>query len=553
MVVSRRSGAPQAATSRPSLFPLTARTGAYPASSSSTRAVHTSPACRIRPALAQARRPPRAGRYSSGGVHACPRAPPPSPPRFFRAEPWRKPRPTADRAGRWSLCMSRRCPGRSLPVTVAACLTGSRAWTSGAPPWWSPTRTRCTSPIPGTPSWTWSATTWPWRRARCAASAGRPMALKRFVNGVDGEPFFQKRAPGQPAGVDRDGRAQLPVRAARADEVVVRDAAALAWVVNLGCIDLNPHPVRADDLDHPDELRVDLDPVPGRAVARRCATWPWWSGDVLTDYGLTGWPKTSGSRGIHIYARIEPRWTFARGAPRRAGPGPRGRAARPRARHQQVVEGGAARRLPRLQPERQGPHGRLRLFGPARLPDARVSTPLAWEEVPRLRPGGVHLGTVPGAVRGARRPVGRHRRGGRLAGRRCSSWPRARGGRAGDAPWPPHYASRRASRPACSRRERRQPGSGRLRPGGAAPAQDAADRDRPGARPRTRRWPGWSAGRRGTRRSWAARRRPTCWSTRCGGAAPRGTGSGSTCGTSPRPSGPPQEPLEVDYDPWTQG
>src|SRR6478735_12480683 len=137
---------------------------------------------------------------------------------------------------------------------------------------------------------------------------GRPMALKRFVNGADGEFFFQKRAPS--ARPDWIETVELKFPSGRtAHEIVVRDAAQLAWIVNLGCIDLNPHPVRADDLDHPDELRVDLDPVPGigwpqilqvALVAR----------DALADFGLTGWPKTSGSRGFHIYTRIEPRWTF---------------------------------------------------------------------------------------------------------------------------------------------------------------------------------------------------------------------------------------------------
>ncbi len=136
----------------------------------------------------------------------------------------------------------------------------------------------------------------------------RPMALKRFVNGADGDFFFQKRAPAsRPPWIDA---VELRFPSGRiAQEIVVRDAAQLAWVVNLGCIDLNPHPVRDRDLEHPDELRVDLDPVPGvpwsqiREVARV-------AGEVLRDHGLTGWPKTSGSRGIHVYARIAPRWTF---------------------------------------------------------------------------------------------------------------------------------------------------------------------------------------------------------------------------------------------------
>ena len=127
---------------------------------------------------------------------------------------------------------------------------------------------------------------------------GRPMALKRFVNGAEGEPFFQKRAPEKRPDFVQTVELSFP-SGRTADEVVVTDEAALAWVINLGCIDLNPHPVRAADLDHPDELRVDLDPVPGvqwpqiRDVAMVAA-------GVLADYGLTGWPKTSGSRGMHI-------------------------------------------------------------------------------------------------------------------------------------------------------------------------------------------------------------------------------------------------------------
>src|SRR5512141_242192 len=139
-------------------------------------------------------------------------------------------------------------------------------------------------------------------------AGGRPMALKRFVDGADGEPFFQKRAPqSRPDWIET---VELSFPSGRtADEVVLRDAAQLAWVINLGCVDLNPHPVRAEDLDHPDELRVDLDPVPGvpwsdiREVALATK-------ESLEAVGLVGWPKTSGSRGIHINVRIEPRWTY---------------------------------------------------------------------------------------------------------------------------------------------------------------------------------------------------------------------------------------------------
>ena len=137
---------------------------------------------------------------------------------------------------------------------------------------------------------------------------GRPMALKRFVNGAAGEFFFQKRAPdNRPDWIET---VELSFPSGRtADEIVVRDAAQLAWIINLGCIDLNPHPVRAEDIDHPDELRVDLDPVPGvpwdqiRQVALVAQ-------EALAGVGLVGWPKTSGSRGIHINVRIEPRWTY---------------------------------------------------------------------------------------------------------------------------------------------------------------------------------------------------------------------------------------------------
>src|SRR6186997_3589170 len=137
----------------------------------------------------------------------------------------------------------------------------------------------------------------------------RPMALKRFVDGADGEAFFQKRAPKSVPEYVRTVELSFP-SGRTADEVVVDNAAALAWVVNLGCIDLNPHPVRAGDLAHPDELRVDLDPGPGVGWddVRRVALVVH---EVLADLGYTAWPKTSGSRGIHVYVRIEPRWGFS--------------------------------------------------------------------------------------------------------------------------------------------------------------------------------------------------------------------------------------------------
>src|SRR5438046_2953807 len=138
--------------------------------------------------------------------------------------------------------------------------------------------------------------------------AARPLVLKRYVNGAEREPFFQKRAPEQrPEWVETVELRFPSGRTAR--EIVVRDAAQLLWIVNLGCIDLNPHPVRADDLEHPDELRVDLDPGPGVSWddVRRVTLLV---RDVLAEHGLSGWPKTSGSRGMHVNVRLERRWSF---------------------------------------------------------------------------------------------------------------------------------------------------------------------------------------------------------------------------------------------------
>ena len=209
-------------------------------------------------------------------------------------------------------------------------------------------------------------------------AGGRPMALKRYPNGAGGDFFFQKRAPDKHPDFIRTVELSFP-SGRTADEIVVDDAAALAWVANLGCIDLNPHPVRADDLDHPDELRVDLDPVPGvpwddvRRVALVVR-------DALADVGLVGWPKTSGNRGIHVNVRIERRWTF---------PEVR-RAALALARD---VE----RRAPDIatskwwKEERHGvfidynQNAKDRTVASAYSvrprPDARVSTPLRWDEV----------------------------------------------------------------------------------------------------------------------------------------------------------------------------
>ena len=255
--------------------------------------------------------------------------------------------------------------------------------------------------------------------------ANRPMALKRFVNGAESEPFFQKRAPEKRP--DWVGTVELRFPSGRtADEVVVTDEAALAWVINLGCIDLNPHPVRAFDLDHPDELRVDLDPVPG-------VEWPqirdvaMVARDVLADFGLTGWPKTSGSRGMHIYARILPRWEF--GDVRRAAV---------------AVAREIERRAPELatskwwKEERHGvfvdynQNAKDRTVASAYsirpVADVRVSTPLTWAEVPSCDPAEFTIQTVPARFATDRRPLGRDGRGGRIAGRAARTGGQGRGG-----------------------------------------------------------------------------------------------------------------------------
>ncbi len=264
----------------------------------------------------------------------------------------------------------------------------------------------------------------------------RPMALKRFVDGAAGEPFFQKRAPDKRPEFIRVATLSFP-SGRTADEVVFDEAAGLAWVANLGCIDLNPHPVRSGDLDHPDELRVDLDPVPGvpwsqiREVALVAR-------EALEAVGLVGWPKTSGSRGIHINVRIEPRWTYSEVR----------RAALALARD---VE----RRAPSIatskwwKEERHGvfldynQNAKDRTVASAYsvrpLPDARVSMPLLWDEVPTVEAEAFTLATVPGifAERGDAGAGIDAAVGSLEALLELSA--RDEAGGLGDAPWPPQY------------------------------------------------------------------------------------------------------------------
>jgi bifunctional non-homologous end joining protein LigD len=268
-------------------------------------------------------------------------------------------------------------------------------------------------------------------------AGGRPMALKRYVNGAEGEFFFQKRAPESRPEWIRTVELAFP-SGRTADEIVLDDAAGLAWVANLGCIDLNPHPVRADDLDHPDELRVDLDPMPGvpwddiRRVAIEAR-------DVLADHGLVGWPKTSGSRGIHINVRVERRWTFDQVR----------RAALALARE---VE----RRAPAIasskwwKEERHGvfidynQNAKDRTVASAYsvrpVPDARVSAPVTWDELPDCELGDFTLATVPARFARLGDPgAGIDGAAGSLDSLLELAARQEKEG-LGDAPWPPHYA-----------------------------------------------------------------------------------------------------------------
>jgi bifunctional non-homologous end joining protein LigD len=274
--------------------------------------------------------------------------------------------------------------------------------------------------------------------------AGRPIVLKRYVNGADGEPFFQKRAPEQhPEWVETVELSFPSGRTAR--EIVVRDAAQLLWIVNLGCIDLNPHPVRADDLEHPDELRVDLDPGPGTSWddVRRVALIV---RDVLGEHELRGWPKTSGSRGIHIYVRIERRWSFDQ--VRRAT---------------LAVAREVERRVPELatskwwKEERHGvfldynQNAKDRTVASAwsvrPTPDARVSMPLEWDEVADCDPAAFTLVTAPARLgtRGDASAAIDAAPGSLDRLLALSAAQEAAG--LGDAPWPPHYKKQRDEPP----------------------------------------------------------------------------------------------------------
>ena len=264
----------------------------------------------------------------------------------------------------------------------------------------------------------------------------RPMMLKRFVDGAEHEPFYQKRAPSDRPAWMRTATLTFP-SGRSAEELVVDDAAGLAWIVNLGSIELHPHPVRSEDLQHPDELRIDLDPGPGvpwsdvRLVALEVKA-------VLEELGLHGWPKTSGSRGMHIHVRILPQWGFDE--VRRAA---------------LALSRAVERRLPTLassqwwKEERHGvfldynqnakDRTTCSAYSVRPLPDARVSTPLAWDEVPACDPSAFTVLTVPARYAKLGDP---HAETDRTAGTLDALLELAAEDEAaglGDAPWPPHF------------------------------------------------------------------------------------------------------------------
>ena len=384
---------------------------------------------------------------------------------------------------------------------------------------------------------------------------GRPMALKRYVNGADGEFFFQKRAPSsRPEWIET---VELKFPSGRsAHEIVITDAAQLAWIVNLGCIDLNPHPVRAIDLDHPDELRIDLDPMPGigweqilevAAAAR----------EVLEEHGLTPWPKTSGSRGFHIYGRLEREWTF---------------------REVRRAAVAVAREVERREPaiatskwwkeERHGvfldynQNAKDRTIASAYsvrpTADARVSAPLTWDEVAGCDPAAFTVATMPERYASTGDPwAGMDDAAGSLASLLELAERDDEAG-LGDAPWPPHYEKTDDEPPRVQPSKRRAGRDGDVPP----PA------------------PGKTSGPTGRRRTTAplveiaraATQQEALdglerWKTRHPEVVPhlepadvmvdamRGRSTTWTrirvnLRNVPLEDRPAQEPLEVDYDPW---
>jgi DNA ligase D-like protein (predicted polymerase) len=414
--------------------------------------------------------------------------------------------------------------------------------------------------------------------------AGRPMALKRFVNGAAGEAFFQKRAPDKRPEWIHTVELKFP-SGRSASEIVVEHAAALAWVANLGCIDLNPHPIRANDLEHPDELRVDLDPVPGVEWAQIMDV-ALVAKAVLEDFGLAAWPKTSGSRGFHIYCRIEQQWPFTDVR----------RAAVALARE---IE----RRAPDIatskwwKEERHGvfidynQNAKDRTIASAYsvrpLPDARVSTPLTWDEVPGCDPAAFTIDTVPERYAAVGDPwAGMDEVAGSITGL-LELADRDEAAGLPDAPWPPHFVRQAGEAPRVQPSKRRSGtktskaagaggAAGVAEAGGTDEAAEAGGTDGAGGTQGSKRAPNPTGRRRSTKPlieiaraqtkdeamagldRWKERH-PAVWPH----LAPHDVLVDSMRGRSstwtrirlnlervPEAERPEQEELEVDYDPW---
>jgi DNA ligase D-like protein (predicted polymerase) len=377
--------------------------------------------------------------------------------------------------------------------------------------------------------------------AALRGNGNRPLVLRRFVDGAEKPAFYQKRAPEpRPDWIDT---VTLSFPSGRtATEVVLHDAAQLAWIANLGCIELHPHAVRATDLDHPDELRMDLDPSPdaGWPEVRQVALL---TREVLVEHGLVPFPKTSGSRGMHVNVRIHQRWTFDQ--VRRAA---------------LAVAREVERRAPALatsawwKEERHGvfldynqnakDRTTAGAYSVRPLPDARVSAPLHWEEVPACEAADFTLATVPGRLRAAGDPAAAmDEHAGSLDSLLELSARQAAEGM-GDAPWPPMFA-KSADEPT-----RVQPSRARGKPGARKGRQNQAlitvarARDKADALAGLERW-------KARHPEVAARLGPTAFLV----DVMRGRSSTWTrirvnLAAIPEGERPPEEPPDPDYDPW---
>src|ERR1700686_3580090 len=305
----------------------------------------------------------------------------------------------------------------------------------------------------------------------------RPIVLKRFVNGAEAEAFYQKRAPTERPPWLRTVTLSFP-SGRTAEEVVVDDAAGLAWIVNLGCIELHPHAVRTNDLDHPDELRIDLDPGPGvewsdvRRVAMETK-------NLLEEMGLRGWPKTSGSRGMHVNARIQQRWTFTE--VRRAA---------------LALSREIERRAPTLATSKWWKEERHGVFldynqnakdrtpcsaySIRPLPDARVSAPLRWDEVPDCEPGDFTVLTVPARLKAIGDPNARMELTPGSLERLLELADRDEAAGLGDAPWPPHFRKMEGEAPRVA------PSRAKGAKAGKKTSTKTATEKKPAAKPRSK-------------------------------------------------------------------